>query len=187
VTKSPKICSFAEARRAGRRRHGVGASARITRIRPPDLPPARCYRTAVSAPARIEHDAGTRPTSRAGARRRGLHTPAQRIRVAALALFLVTAFGTAGYVLIEGMTLLDALFMTITTISTVGYREVTPLHTSGRIFTMALIVTGVGTTLYLLTVVAETLLEGHLLSPNPRKRRKLDRPDQVHSWGFLLG
>jgi hypothetical protein len=50
-----------------------------------------------------------------------------------------------------------------------------------------LIVTGVGTTLYLLTVVAETLLEGHLLSPNPRKRRKLDRPDQVHSWGFLLG
>ena len=64
--------------------------------------------------------------------------------------------------LIEQMSFLDALFMTVTTISTVGYREVTELHTAGRLFTIALIVSGVGTTLYLLTVVAETLLEGHL-------------------------
>lgn len=89
-------------------------------------------------------------------------SPTVRLRMAAVALLLVTAAGSAGYVLIEGMSPLDALFMTVTTISTVGYREVTPLHTTGRIFTMVLIVCGVGTTLYLLTIVAETLLEGHL-------------------------
>lgn len=82
--------------------------------------------------------------------------------IAAVALALVTTVGTAGYMLIEGMSLIDALFMTITTITTVGYREVTELHTAGRLFTMTLIVLGVGTTLYLLTVVAETVIEGHL-------------------------
>jgi voltage-gated potassium channel len=120
------------------------------------------------------------PERRAAPSRRGLRTPAQRLRMAATALVLVTAFGTLGYVLIEGMTFLDALFMTITTISTVGYREVTELHTSGRIFTMALIVTGVGTTLYLLTVVAETLLEGHLRDfwGRARMQRSIDQLSQ---------
>jgi voltage-gated potassium channel len=93
---------------------------------------------------------------------RRLRSPASRLRMAAVALVLVTAIGTAGYMLIEGMPFIDAIFMTVTTMSTVGYREVRELHTAGRVFTMALIVFGVGTTLYLLTIVAETLLEGHL-------------------------
>lgn len=82
--------------------------------------------------------------------------------MAVVALVIVTAVGTAGYMAIEGMSFGDAIFMTVTTMSTVGYREVRELHTAGRVFTMLLIVFGVGTTLYLLTVMAETLLEGHL-------------------------
>lgn len=100
-----------------------------------------------------------------GARRaepRRPRSPASRLRMAAIALVAVTAVGTAGYMLIEGMPFIDAIFMTVTTMSTVGYREVQELHTAGRVFTMLLIVCGVGTTLYLLTIVAETLLEGHL-------------------------
>lgn len=93
---------------------------------------------------------------------RRTRSPASRLRMAAVALVLVTAVGTAGYMLIEDMPFIDAIFMTVTTMSTVGYREVQELHTAGRVFTMALIVFGVGTTLYLLTIVAETLLEGHL-------------------------
>lgn len=93
---------------------------------------------------------------------RRLRSPASRLRMAAIALVAVTAIGTAGYMLIEGMPFIDAIFMTVTTMSTVGYREVQELHTGGRVFTMLLIVCGVGTTLYLLTIVAETLLEGHL-------------------------
>jgi len=97
--------------------------------------------------------------------------------MAAVALVLVSAFGTVGYMLIERMSLLDALFMTVTTISTVGYREVTELHTAGRLFTIALIVCGVGTTLYLLTIVAETLLEGHLRDfwGKARMQRNIDQ------------
>lgn len=70
--------------------------------------------------------------------------------------------GTAGYVLIEGMSLLDALYMTVTTVTTVGYREVQPLGTAGRLFTIALIVTGVGSALYLLARLAELAIGGQL-------------------------
>ncbi len=106
----------------------------------------------------------------------GVRSPARRLRMAAIAIVLVSAFGTVGYMLIERMSFLDALFMTVTTISTVGYREVTELHTAGRLFTIALIVCGVGTTLYLLTIVAETVLEGHLrdLWGKARMQRNID-------------
>lgn len=106
-----------------------------------------------------------------------VRSPVRRLRMAAVAIVLVSAFGTAGYMLIEGMSFLDALFMTVTTISTVGYREVTELHTAGRLFTIALIVCGVGTTLYLLTIVAETVLEGQLrdLWGKARMQRNIDQ------------
>jgi len=61
--------------------------------------------------------------------------------------------------LIEGWNLLDAFFMVIITISTVGYTEVHPLSDAGRIFTSVLIVVGVGTMLFGFGVFAETLAE----------------------------
>lgn len=60
----------------------------------------------------------------------------------------VLALGTAGYVLIEGWSAFDALYMTVTTVTTVGYREVNPLSPAGRRFTIALILIGVGTLFY---------------------------------------
>ena len=56
----------------------------------------------------------------------------------------------------------DALFMVLTTVTTVGYEEVHPLGQGGRIFTMTVIVLGVGTMLYTLGILAEALIEGHL-------------------------
>jgi voltage-gated potassium channel len=88
--------------------------------------------------------------------------PTRRILLALASLALVTALGTIGYVLVEGWSFLDALYMTVTTLATVGYREVAPLSSAGQIYTMVLIVTGVGTTLYLLTSIAEIVLEGRL-------------------------
>jgi voltage-gated potassium channel len=70
----------------------------------------------------------------------------------------------------EGAPFLDALFMTVTTLSTVGYGEIVPLDLSGRVFTMGLIVFGVGIALYLLTAVAEIVLEGHLQETWGRSR-----------------
>jgi voltage-gated potassium channel len=74
---------------------------------------------------------------------------------------------------------LDAFYMTVITISTVGYGEVTELHTPGRIFTIALIIVGVGLGLYLLSVLAELLMEGRLRDILERRamQRQIDKLD----------
>lgn len=70
--------------------------------------------------------------------------------------------GTIGYVMVEGWSAFDSLYMTIITITTVGYGEVHPLSNIGRVFTLFLIVGGVGTILYALNNAARILIEGEL-------------------------
>jgi voltage-gated potassium channel len=86
----------------------------------------------------------------------------RRFLIAIVGIVLLTMGGTAGYMAIERMSLLDALYMTVITISTVGYEEVEPLHAAGRIFTMGLIVVGVGTAFYLFAAVTQFVVEGQL-------------------------
>lgn len=85
----------------------------------------------------------------------------RRIAVAVLALVVVTVVGTGGYVVL-GFGVLDALYQTVTTVATVGFREVQPLDRAGQVFTMVLILLGVGTVLYNLGVLVEAVTEGHL-------------------------
>jgi voltage-gated potassium channel len=73
-------------------------------------------------------------------------------------LALTLALGVGGYSVIEGWSFLDALYMTVITITTVGFGEVHPLSSSGKIFTMLLVVVGVGVVLYTLTDLFEWLL-----------------------------
>ncbi len=70
--------------------------------------------------------------------------------------------GTVGYMLIEGWPFLDALFMTAITISTVGYGEVRPLSSGGIVFSVFLILFGVGAVLYLLNATVQTVFESNL-------------------------
>ncbi len=86
----------------------------------------------------------------------------RRVQSGVLALGVVLVAGTVGYVLL-GFGVLDALYQTVTTVTTVGFREVQPLHANGKIFTIVLILVGVGTALYTLTVLLETFVEGHFL------------------------
>lgn len=74
----------------------------------------------------------------------------------------VIGLGTAGYTLIEGWPVFDALYMTVTTVTTVGYREIYPLSLAGRVFTLLLILLGVGTLFYVLGNFARFVLEGEL-------------------------
>src|SRR5215467_5809220 len=74
----------------------------------------------------------------------------------------IVAFGTIGYIAIEGMSVIDALYMSVITVSTVGFEEVHPLSPEGRLFTIGLIIVGVGSAVYLLTAAAELVLEGSL-------------------------
>jgi voltage-gated potassium channel len=89
-------------------------------------------------------------------------TGASRFLAAIGIIALLTLGGTIGYVAIEHMSPLDALYMTIITISTVGYEEVKPLDEAGRIFTMGLIVVGVGSAFYLFAAVTQFVVEGQL-------------------------
>lgn len=85
----------------------------------------------------------------------------RRIGVALASLGAVTVLGTVGYLFL-GFSLLDAMYQTVTTVATVGFREVRPLSPTGMVFTMVLIVVGVGVVLYNLGVILEGLTEGHL-------------------------
>lgn len=95
-----------------------------------------------------------------------------RIRNAVLALLAVTVLGTTGY-LVLGFTVLEAVYQTVTTVATVGFREVRPLTPAGQIFTIVLILLGVGVVLYNLSVILEAVTEGHLRAY--LERRHMDR------------
>ncbi len=83
------------------------------------------------------------------------------IIVVLLSVFLV-GIGTAGYMVIEDWTVLDAIYMTVITLSTIGYGEVHPVSQTGRIFTVILIVMGVGFVLYVIGNVVQFLVEGRI-------------------------
>jgi voltage-gated potassium channel len=101
-------------------------------------------------------------------------------------LFALLIFGVAGYMIIEGWSFLDALFMTVTTITTVGFREVHPLGAGGRIFTIFVILFGVGVAFYLLTTVVQTVIEGELAEALGIRRMKA-RIDALHDHYILCG
>jgi len=87
-------------------------------------------------------------------------------------LMIPISFGVVGYMIIEGASFLDSLFMTITTITTVGYGEVFPLSASGRIFTIFLIVGNLGIFAYALTLITRFLVEGNFFYQLRIKRMK---------------
>ena len=93
----------------------------------------------------------------------------RRLRVALAALVAVLVFGTVGYVVL-GFSWLNALYQTVTTVSTVGFREVEPLSGSGQVFTMVLILVGVGATLYALAAIVELIVEGRVNELLGRRR-----------------
>ena len=79
----------------------------------------------------------------------------------ALGLILaIILIGTFGFVLVEGWSLLDSLYMTIVTVSTVGFREVHELSEGGKMFTAFLIVTSFGTFTYAVSAVTTYIIGG---------------------------
>ena len=88
-----------------------------------------------------------------------------------MALLTVFAIGVVGYKVIEGeaWTWMDAAYMAVITMSTVGFEEVRPLSENGRIFSMVIIITGFGAFAYTFATLGEQLISGQLVS-NLRQR-----------------
>lgn len=103
-----------------------------------------------------------------------------------LVLVGITALGTAGFVLIEGWRVADASYMTVITLSTVGYGEVRPLSEAGRLFTTGLIMAGVGSVAYLFSAVGRAIVSGEI-SGSWRSKRMQQRIDALHDHYIVCG
>ncbi len=115
-------------------------------------------------------------------------TARRRLLLVGVLLFLVVAIGTAGYMVIEGWGLGDALFMTVITLTTVGYNEVHPLSVTGRVFTIFLIVGGVGAMLYGLTTMVQYVVENQLTNLiSFRSRRVKEKISKLRDHIILCG
>ena len=99
----------------------------------------------------------------------------------------VAMIGTLGYWAL-GLSPLDALYQTITTVTTVGFREVEEFGSGEKWFTIFVIMTGVGTVLYTVTLIVEVVVEGQLTDVFGRRRMdreiaKMSGHTVVCGWG----
>jgi len=88
------------------------------------------------------------------------------------ALAGVVAFGTVGFTLVEGWSLADSLYMTVMTVTTVGYGPPLPLSAAGRNFSIFFMVLGVGTAGYLLSTAVQSLVRSEILAAYGERRRQ---------------
>ncbi len=98
----------------------------------------------------------------------------RHLRISLVLAVVTFAFGIIGYSLIEdGWSIMDAIYMTAITLSTVGYSEVHVLSEGGRLFTVVLVIIGVGFSLYVASAIVQFMVEGRIRTILGRK--KLDR------------
>lgn len=96
------------------------------------------------------------------ARRHGREWLVAQLRLALTVLAFVISGGTIGFMLIEGWGFLDSIYMTIITISTVGFEEVHPLSSGGKLLGIAIILTGVGSAGFAVGTAARIMLEDRI-------------------------
>ena len=96
----------------------------------------------------------------------------------------ITIAGTLGYMLIEGWRFTDALYMTVITLSTVGFSEVSPLSPKGQIFTTLLIVAGVAAVAYLFSAISHHVVSGEL--HGTLRRRQMQKKIDTLSDHFII-
>jgi voltage-gated potassium channel len=88
----------------------------------------------------------------------------------AASLLALLIFGSLGFMWLEGWNFFDALYMTVTTLATVGYGEIHPLDRIGRIYNMVLILTGMGVMFYIVSSLARVVIEGEIQAVFGRRK-----------------
>lgn len=110
----------------------------------------------------------------------------EHLRLPVILLVVLSAAGTAGYAWLLDLSLLDALYQALTTLSTVGFEELVPFTPAAKIFTVVLIITGVGTVFYTLTLLVATVVEGDLRTTY-RRRLMLRRIESMRDHYVICG
>lgn len=112
--------------------------------------------------------------------------PPGSILVGIVALLIVVAIGVVGFHLIEGWTLPESAYMTIISITTVGFSEVHPLSTHGRLLASFVILFGVGTIFYTTTMLGRFIIEGEFRGTV--KRRAMNKQiEQLKGHSIICG
>ncbi|MDT8316621.1 MAG: potassium channel protein [bacterium] len=109
-----------------------------------------------------------------------------RIILSIILLFFTVTAGTSGYLFIEGWNIFDSFYMTVITLSTVGYQEVHPLSNEGKVFTIFLIFSGLGTVAYVLNYTIRFVLEGEIQEILGR-RKMIKRIKELHDHYIVCG
>ncbi|MEZ5232179.1 MAG: potassium channel protein [Acidimicrobiales bacterium] len=113
-------------------------------------------------------------------------SPWRRVRLGLASIGVVVVLSTGGYVAI-GLSPLDALYQTVITVFSVGFREVTPNPTAAfKEFTIAVVLFGTATVLLTLTSLIDVVIEGRL-SEEMRRRRMQQRVDRLHGHIVVCG
>lgn len=86
----------------------------------------------------------------------------RKLLFAGLYSLILINIGTFGYMLIDGYSFINALYMTVITVSTVGFGEVQPLSDAGKIFTAFLILSGLGIIAYFITTISQNLFQNQM-------------------------
>jgi voltage-gated potassium channel len=94
-----------------------------------------------------------------------------RIRLVVLAVLGAMALGTVVFHVLEGWSILDSLYVTAQTVTTVGFGDLTPRTLSGRIFATVFMMVGVGIVLYALTTIVQSIVHSELFSAYGRSRK----------------
>ncbi len=118
---------------------------------------------------------------------RGAVTPFARLRLAIGLLLVVALIGTAGFMLIERWSLLDAFYMTVITLATIGYGEVHPLSDGGRVFAILLIALGVTSVGYAIGSLTETFIEQRFFQDRVRERRMQQSIERLRGHIIICG
>jgi voltage-gated potassium channel len=102
--------------------------------------------------------------------------PVRHLKISIVILLLLVSGGTVGYMAIEGWVFLDALYMTVITLGTVGFKEVHDLGDAGKLFTIGMIIFGVSVLGYIVGSLAQIMFEGQIQRIIGRKKveRKIE-------------
>jgi voltage-gated potassium channel len=111
------------------------------------------------------------------ARNRSFAGNNRRILFAVAAVAVAIGFGAVGFYLIEGWSILDSLYVSAQTVTTVGYGDLTPATRNGRVFSTIFMLVGVGIVLYALTSTVQAIVQSELVATFGQRRqsRKMSR------------